>query len=87
MYGQITDPMQLMAGISFSWKTGELTDYSVSVGKSGKYMKKWLSMFRLFYNVSKRVAEQVIVNLIRNNEGISKAGGIHNGIDQGLHEG
>ncbi|MBQ8139472.1 MAG: aminoglycoside 6-adenylyltransferase [Lachnospiraceae bacterium] len=26
-----------------SWKIGELTDYSVSVGKSGKYMKKWLS--------------------------------------------
>ena len=26
-----------------SWKIGEMTDYSVSVGKSGKYMKKWLS--------------------------------------------
>ena len=26
-----------------SWKIGELTGYSVSVGKSGKYMKKWLS--------------------------------------------
>ena len=26
-----------------SWKIGELTDYSVSVGKSGKYMKTWLS--------------------------------------------
>jgi aminoglycoside 6-adenylyltransferase len=65
-----------------SWKIGELTDYSVSVGKSGKYMKKWLSeeewqkyldtycgtdvndmwsavesMCRLFYDVSKWVAE------------------------------
>ena len=63
-------------------KIGELTDYSVSVGKSGKYMKKWLSeeewqkyldtycgtdvndlcsavesMCRLFYDVSKWVAE------------------------------
>ncbi|MDO5520646.1 MAG: aminoglycoside 6-adenylyltransferase [bacterium] len=25
-----------------SWKIGILTDYSVSVGKSGKYMKRWL---------------------------------------------
>ncbi len=65
-----------------SWKIGEMTDYSVSVGKSGKYMKKWLSreewkkyldtfcdadinnmwssveaMCRLFYDVSKWVAE------------------------------
>ena len=26
-----------------SWKIGILTDYSVSVGKSGKYMKRWLT--------------------------------------------
>ena len=26
-----------------SWKIGEMTGYSVSVGKSGKYMKNWLS--------------------------------------------
>ena len=26
-----------------SWKIGEMTAYSVSVGKSGKYMNKWLS--------------------------------------------
>ena len=26
-----------------SWKIGELTGYSVSIGKSGKYMYKWLS--------------------------------------------
>ncbi len=26
-----------------SWKIGVLTDYSVSAGKSGKYMHKWLS--------------------------------------------
>ena len=26
-----------------SWKIGEMTGYSVSVGKSGKYMNKWLS--------------------------------------------
>ena len=25
-----------------SWKVGSLTDYSVSVGKSGKYMHRWL---------------------------------------------
>ena len=26
-----------------SWKVGVITDYSVSVGKSAKYMYKWLS--------------------------------------------
>ena len=26
-----------------SWKIGIITDYSVSIGKSGKYMHKWLS--------------------------------------------
>ncbi|MBR4605475.1 MAG: aminoglycoside 6-adenylyltransferase [Lachnospiraceae bacterium] len=26
-----------------SWKIGELTGYSVSIGKSGKYMRQWLS--------------------------------------------
>ena len=26
-----------------AWKVGALTDYSVSVGKSGKYMHRWLS--------------------------------------------
>ncbi len=26
-----------------SWKIGEMTGYSVSIGKSGKYMNKWLS--------------------------------------------
>ena len=26
-----------------SWKVGELTNYSVSVGKSAKYMKNWIS--------------------------------------------
>ncbi len=26
-----------------AWKIGELTDYSVSIGKSGKYMYRWLS--------------------------------------------
>ena len=26
-----------------SWKIGLLTDYSVSIGKAGKYMHRWLS--------------------------------------------
>ena len=67
-----------------SWKIGVLTDYSVSIGKSGKYMHKWLSkeewekyldtycsadvnvmwrsveiMCRLFYDISKWVAERM----------------------------
>ena len=77
MYGQITDPMQLMAEVLDTYCGTDVNDMWSAVE----------SMCRLFYDVSKRVAEQVIVNLIRNNEGISKAGGIHNGIDQGLHEG
>lgn len=33
--------VQLLSMLSF--KVGILTDYSVSVGKSGKYLPKWLS--------------------------------------------